>query len=283
MTASVLYDAPGPRTRRRNLIYTVIGSLALAGLLVFMVMRLDSRGEFHSYMWTLFQYSGVQQQIKDGVIATLKVFALAAVASLVLATVFAAGRLSDHRAVRLVAGAAVEFFRALPLIIMIYLLWATAFEPFQALVIGLTLYNGSVQAEIFRAGINSVPKGQSEAAYALGMRKTQVMLTILVPQAVRAMLPSIISQLVVTLKDTSLGYLIAYTELLYVGRILAGNTPTPGNFPYVPVLLVIGTIYIAMCMALSGVATWVEKRSRRSPKGAPPPAPEAKALVATAE
>ncbi|MCZ4095502.1 amino acid ABC transporter permease [Streptomyces sp. SID13666] len=283
MTASVLYDAPGPRTRLRNRIYTVVGSLALAGLLVFFAMRLNSKGEFKSYMWDLFQYAGVQQQITDGVVATLKAFALAAVFSLLLATVFAAGRLSDHKPVRIAASAAVEFFRALPLIIMIYLLWATVFEPFWALVIGLTLYNGSVQAEIFRAGINSVPKGQSEAAYALGMRKTQVMLTILVPQAVRAMLPSIISQLVVTLKDTSLGYLIAYTELLYVGRILAGNTPTLGNYPYFQVLLVIGTIYIAMCMLLSAVATWVEKRARRSPKGAPPATPEAEALVATAE
>lgn len=283
MTASVLYDAPGPRTRLRNRLYTVVGSLALAGLVVFAIMRLDSKGEFESYMWDLFQYAGVQQQIVDGIVATLKVFALAAVFSLALATVLAAGRLSDHLPVRVVASAAVEFFRALPLIIMIYLLWASVFEPFWALVIGLTLYNGSVQAEIFRAGINAVPKGQSEAAYALGMRKTQVMLTILVPQAVRSMLPSIIGQLVVTLKDTSLGYLIAYTELLYVGRLLASNTPTPGNYPYFQVLLVMGVIYIAMCLVLSGIATWIEKRARRSPKGAPPPAPEAEALVATAE
>ena len=97
------------------------------------------------------------------------------------------------------------------------------------------------------------------------------------------MLPSIISQLVVTLKDTSLGYIIAYQELLSVGRILAGNTPTPGGYPYVTVVIVIAAIYIAMCLALSGLAGWIERRGRRSRKGAPPAAPEAEAAVATAE
>ncbi|MFD0382470.1 amino acid ABC transporter permease [Streptomyces stramineus] len=145
-----------------------------------------------------------------------------------------------------------------------------------ALIIGLTLYNGSVQAEIFRTGINAVPKGQSEAAYALGLRKTQVMSSVLIPQATRTMLPSIISQLVVTLKDTSLGFIILYEELLFVGKAFAQQTPpVNGVYAFIPMVIVFGSIYILLCLALSSVATWVERRTKRSRKGTPPPMPAA--------
>lgn len=279
MSASVLYDVPGPRARRRNLLYSVVGGAALLGLLVFVVLRLYSQGQFESYMWDLFEYNGIRQRLLDGLVSTLLAFSMAAVLSLVLGALLAAGRLSDHRPVRWVCTAVVEFFRAMPLLIMIFALYLSVFTgtPLWALVIGLTLYNGSVQAEVIRAGINSVPKGQAEAAYALGMRKTQVMLTVLVPQAVRAMLPTIISQLVVTLKDTSLGYVITYEELLYAGGVIMRNTVTEGGNPYVPVVIVVGTVYVLMCLALSYLATWIEKRGRRSRKGTPPAAPDASA------
>jgi glutamate transport system permease protein len=131
-------------------------------------------------------------------------------------------------------------------------------------VLGLTLYNGSVLAEIFRAGVQALPKGQSEAAYALGMRKTQVMVSVLLPQAIRSMLPTIISQLVVLLKDTALGFLITYPELLYYARYIGSQ----GEFgrPIVPSTIVVAAIYIAMCLLLTALATFLEKRNRRSKK-----------------
>ncbi len=283
MSADVLFDAPGPKARLRNRIYAVVGSLAIAGLAAFVVLRLGAKGQFAGYMWDLFQYTGIQQRIENGIVSTLKAFALAAVCSLLLGALLAAGRLSDHKPVRWAATAFVEFFRALPLLILIFVLYASVFAPFWALVLGLTLYNGSVQAEVFRAGINALPRGQAEAAYAIGMRKTQVMASVLVPQAIRAMLPTIISQLVVTLKDTSLGFIITYEELLYAGRLVASNTVTPGGYPYVPVVIVIGAIYIAMCLALSALANWIERRGRRSRKGALAAPAEADAVVAQAE
>jgi glutamate transport system permease protein len=282
MSANVLFDAPGPRARTRNNIIGAVASLAILGLLYFVYRQLDAKGQFAGYLWQPFQYSEIQQRLAEGLLATLKAFALAAVFSLALGAVLAAGRLSDHAPVRWVASAIVEFFRGMPLLIMIFALYIGVFTstPLWALVIGLTLYNGSVQAEIFRAGINAVPRGQSEAAYAIGLRKTQVMVFVLLPQAVRAMLPSIISQLVVTLKDTSLGFIITYEELLNNGRLIAA---TSLGFPYVPLVMIIAPIYILMCLALSSLATWIERRGRRSPKGAPPAAPEAKAVEAAAE
>ncbi|MEV4867552.1 amino acid ABC transporter permease [Streptomyces syringium] len=276
MTSSVLYDVPGPRAKVRNRVYGVLSTVAILGLIAFIGYKLDSTGQFQAGLWDDYEYADTQQRILDGLLTTLKTFAIAAVLSVVLGTVLAAGRLSDHKPVRWAATTVVEFFRAMPLLIMIFLLYAAVFtsEPMWALVIGLTLYNGSVQAEIFRSGINAVPRGQSEAAYAIGLRKTQVMTGVLVPQAVRSMLPSIISQLVVTLKDTSLGFIILYEELLFVGKAFAQQTPpVNGVYAFIPMVIVFGSIYILLCLALSSVATWVERRTQRSRKGSPPAMP----------
>ncbi|MEV7217214.1 amino acid ABC transporter permease [Kitasatospora cineracea] len=261
-TASVLYDVPGPRARRRYLVAGVLGTLGIAGLLWWVFATLADQGQFDASLWDAFQYTAVQQRILDGVLATLETFALAGAGSLVLGSLLAVGRLSDHRPVRAVCTAVVQFFRAMPLVIMIFALYQAVFtaEPMWGLVVGLTLYNGAVQAEVIRSGINAVPRGQAEAAHALGLRKTQVMSLVLIPQAVRTMLPAIIGQLVVTLKDTSLGYIITYSELLYVGKLIASNSD---GYPYIPVVLVITPIYILMCLALGGLARWIESRGRR--------------------
>ncbi|GJF31854.1 amino acid ABC transporter permease [Kitasatospora sp. NE20-6] len=261
-SASVLYDAPGPRARFRYRVFGIVSLLGIAALLAFAVLKLTDAGQFDAAMWEPFQYTAVQQRILDGILATLKAFGLAAVFSVVLGALLAAGRLSDHRPVRAVAAVVVQFFRAMPLLIMIFALYHALFgsQPMWALVLGLTLYNGAVQAEIIRTGVLAVPRGQGEAAFALGLRKTQVMSIVLVPQAVRSMLPAIIGQLVVTLKDTSLGFVITYPELLYAGKLIASNS---GGYPYVPVTLVIAPLYIGLCLALTGLARWIEARGRR--------------------
>ncbi|MGW3012517.1 amino acid ABC transporter permease [Streptomyces sp. NPDC001219] len=277
--ASVLYDVPGPKAKARNRVYSVAGALAVLALVAFVVMRLNTEGQLAPEVWNIFNNAGVRTNIRDGVLTTLQVFAVAAVLSLALGVLLAVARLSDHRPVRWLATGFIELFRAVPLLITIYALWVLLLSnreslglagdqpQFWALIIGLTVYNGSVQAEVLRAGINSVPKGQGEAAYALGMSKTQVMTTVLIPQAVRAMLPTIISQLVVTLKDTSLGFIITFEELLFTARQMSTNIIVNGNDTYVPFIIVTGTIYVAMCLALSALANWIERRGRRAKTG----------------
>lgn len=269
MSSSVLYDTPGPKARVRNRVYAVIGSAALIGLVGFVIYRLAAKGQLDGAMWDIFNYAGVRNSIAEGIVSTLKAFVIGGVLSLVLAVLLAVGRLSVHKPVSWVATGFIELFRAVPLLITIYILWVGFFtsDPMWAVVIGLTLYNGAVQAEVLRAGIMSVPTGQSEAAYAIGMSKTQVMTTVLIPQAVRSMLPTIVSQLVVTLKDTSLGFVITYEELLYAGRQMANTILVDGENPYVPIVLVFGAIYVAMCLALSALANWIERRGRRAKTG----------------
>ncbi|MEW2219615.1 amino acid ABC transporter permease [Streptomyces sp. NPDC006990] len=273
---SALYDIPGPRARTRHLLYGVLTTLALAALVAWVVQLLVVTGQFAFVKWRPFGYTGIQELLLRGLGNTLKAFALAAVLALALGGLLAAGRLSEHRTVRWAATLLVEFFRAMPVLVMIFFVFvALEVQPLPALVTGLTLYNGSVLAEVFRSGVLSVDRGQREAAYALGMRKTQVMVHVLVPQAVRAMLPAIISQLVVALKDTSLGYLITYEEFLHAGRLIAINMDY--TMPFIPVVIVISTVYIGLCMLLSWFANWVARRERGNVKNEAVPVAPAEA------
>jgi glutamate transport system permease protein len=263
--SSALYDIPGPKALARHRMYAWITTAALAVLVGLVIYKLVDTGQFSAVKWRPFEYVGIQRLLLTGLGNTLKAFGWAAVLSLAFGALFAAGRLSDHRPVRWVSTLVVEFFRAMPVLVMIFFIFiALKVEPMTALVVGLTLYNGSVLAEVFRAGVKAVPRGQGEAAFALGLRKTQVMAQVLVPQATRAMLPAIISQLVVALKDTSLGYLITYQEFLYAGKLIATNLDY--DLPFIPVVMVIAPIYIGMCMLLSWFANWLANRERRSPK-----------------
>ncbi|MGY5101268.1 amino acid ABC transporter permease [Streptomyces sp. 900105245] len=263
--ATALYDVPGPRTRRRHRLYGAVSAVVIVALATWILYLLLDTEQFTYTKWMPFAYEGIQRLLLRGLGNTLKAFAAAAVLSLALGGVLAAGRLSDHRPVRWAATLVVEFFRAMPVLVMIFFIFvALKAQPLPALVAGLTLYNGSVLAEIFRSGINAVERGQHEAAFALGMRKTQVMAHVLAPQAVRAMLPAVISQLVVALKDTSLGFLITYEEFLHAGKLIASNLDY--DLPFIPVVMVISPIYIGMCMLLSWFAGWVSRREQRSPR-----------------
>lgn len=273
MTA-VLYDVPGPRARLRYRILAVVGVLVVAAFVAFALYRLAVTGQFEADKWQFILYKSVQLLLLDALLATLKAFAAAAVLSLVVGALLAAARLSDHSWLRGPATFVVEFFRAIPVLVMIFTIYfglppvGIVVSTFWAVVIGLTLYNGSVLAEVFRAGVLALPRGQSEAAYALGMRKAQVMTYVLLPQAVRNMLPSIVSQLVVVLKDSALGFLIGYPELLFATRTLGSQGQF--DFPIIPVAIVVASIYIAMCLLLSWFAGYLERRTRRVARAAAP-------------
>jgi glutamate transport system permease protein len=277
---NVLYDVPGPRARARNRTLGVISALAIVALLAYIVWRFSDTGQFEPVKWEQFEYKAIQQQLVDGYLTTLSAAGVASVLALLAGAVLAAGRLSEHLIFRAPATFWVELFRAIPLLILIFfayygpLQYGIKIQPFWPLVAGLAVYNSAVLAEIFRAGVEAVARGQSEAAYALGMRKTQVMTLILLPQAIRAMLPAIVSQLVVLLKDTALGFIITVPELLFVGKQIGGRLPF--GLPYVPSYLVVAAIYISTCGLLSWFAFWLQKRltgGRRKIKTTAPAVP----------
>ncbi|GAB2669065.1 amino acid ABC transporter permease [Kribbella swartbergensis] len=275
--SAVLYDVPGPRAKARNRILNAVVIVALLAVVGWVIYRLNQSGQFAERRWIQFTYESIQRELLSGLLNTLKAAGLAAVLALVFGAVFAAARISDHWWFRAPATLVVELFRAIPLLILMFffyygnLQFDLGLSPFWAVVFGLTLYNGSVLAEIFRAGIAAVPKGQREAAYATGLRKNQVVRLILLPQAITSMLPAIVSQLVVLLKDTALGFIITYAELLYVAKQMGGRLQY--GFPYIPTYIVVAIIYIGLCSLLSILARYLEGRSRRQRRvrGTPPP------------
>ena len=280
--STVLFDAAGPRAVIRHRLIGAITLVVIIAIIGFVVYRLVETGQFTAQKWELFTFPLVHQKLLEALFETLRAFGLSAVLSLILGLLLVVARVSSHRLVSVPATLFIELFRAIPLLILMMIMYYglpplgfTFVTPFVAVVTGLTLYNGSVLAEIFRAGIESLPKGQSEAAYAIGMRKTQVMRMILLPQALRAMAPVIVSQLVVVLKDTALGFIVTYQELLYLAKFYG----TQGQYgsPIIPATIVVATIYIALCLLLAGVAKIIEVRTRRGRTrvvGTPAPALE---------
>ncbi len=255
--STVLFDTPGPQAARRHRLYTWVSAIVLTAILAAIVWKLYAEGEFEAELWEDLAQPNIWNAIGDGLVTTLSVSAVSIVLSVVFGAVFAVARLSDHAWVRFPAIVVVEFFRAVPLILLILFLYIayTGLERYWALVLALMLYNGSVLAEVFRAGINAVPKGQSEASYAIGMRKNQVMRLVLLPQAVTIMLPAIISQCVIVLKDSALGLIIGFQDLTAQGRLIAEFV----DHTIVP-LLIVALIYIALNYALSRLAVWLERR-----------------------
>jgi glutamate transport system permease protein len=271
---SVLYDAPGPRARRRALIATIIGALVILGLVGVAVKRLYDQGQFSMELWGPLidpsndRFSLVWDLLFDGLKATLVAAGLAITLSLVVGTALGTLRIMLGRWARIPLVAGIELFRGLPVVITIFYIWQVLPElgvdvsPLPGenglwyLVIGLTLYNSVIIGEILRAGVASLPSGQGEAARAIGMTEWQVMRIVLLPQAFRTMLPALISQLVVVLKDTSLAAILGlYIELLRRGNLIALNLDNP-----IQVLTVVAIIFITINYALSKLAVWTERR-----------------------
>ena len=262
MSTSVLYDAPGPRTVARHRLYTLVTLALLVAVLAFAVWKLYDTDQLTYEKWEVFLTPDYLEVILvDGLLNTLKMAFFSIAFAIVFGLVFGIGKISDRRWLQWPSWLVVEFFRAVPvLLLMVFVFFLLAIgdgplSSFWCVVLALTLYNGSVLAEVFRAGMNAVPRGQVEAAYALGMRKTQVVTTIQLPQAVKMMLPAIISQMVVALKDTSLGYYILAPGLTAVAK------PIYLEFAnQVPTAIVIAAIYIIVNLLLTLVATWVQHR-----------------------
>ncbi len=264
MTVPVLADALGPRARRRVRIATLASGVLIAFVVIVAVRRLSNKGQLDWAKWEPLTQWSVLKFLLLGLVATVRAAAVAMVLAMVLGAALALMRLARFAPLRWFATAWVEFFRGFPLLLLIFFTflalprYGVEMTPFRALVLALALYNGAMLGEIFRAGILSLDRGQSEAAYAIGLGYWQAMFLVVIPQAARRMMPSIVSQLVTLLKDTSLGFVITYEELLRRGRIT-------GEFFHNPLqaLVFVALLYIAVNYTLGRVAQRLESRQRR--------------------
>ncbi|HEX9087390.1 MAG TPA: amino acid ABC transporter permease [Arthrobacter sp.] len=263
--SSVLYDVPGPKARRVSLIGSIVGVVAIAGLLWWAITILAQQGIFDPTRWAVFQIPEVWVLIGNGIVATLTAAAVAAVIAFPLGLALCLMRISDVAWIRIPTRIVLEFLRGMPVVLMMFfVLLVFATGSFVAVVAGLVLYNSAIFAEIIRAGIQSLPKGQREAGLAIGLTSFASRRSIELPQAIRRMLPSLVAQLVVLLKDTSLGYIVSYEELLRKVQIMADFLGPNYLFP---VFFVAAAIYIAINFSVSRLAIWIEKRGSKKAAG----------------
>jgi glutamate transport system permease protein len=272
MSASPLFDAPGPRTRRNFAVANVFAVLLLLAGLAVVLVQLDANGQLTAAKWKPFlEASTWQDYLWPGLQGTLIAAAYSVVLAGVFGLVFGLGRLSQRRAVRAVSTVVVEFFRAVPVLLMMVFVYQLLIvyrlvPPDQfaltAVVVALTLYNGSVVAELVRSGVTSLPKGQAEAGLSVGLTYGQTLRSVQLPQGIVAMAPALVSQLVVVVKDSALGYLIGYVELLRQAEYLSTNFSN-----YIPAVIVIAVIFIIVNMALSTAAQLLARLLRSRTTG----------------
>lgn len=260
----ILFDAPGPRAKRTVLVANLI---ALAGVLVvaaLVLLQLDRQGQLAPNQWAnALNGNAWANYYLPGLQFTLQSSGIAVVTAMVFGLVFGFLRLAPFAIIRGASGVVVEFFRAVPVLVMMFFLYffisrriaptgliASEDSAYFAVIVGLTVYNGAVIAELIRAGVKSLPKGQREAAAAVGMTRNQSLRVVEVPQALTAMLPSLLSQFVVILKDSALGFLIGFYELLQYSRQLGS-----GYSNILQTLVVAAVIFIVINYILTWLAT----------------------------
>ncbi|WP_460885290.1 amino acid ABC transporter permease [Saccharopolyspora gloriosae] len=259
----MLFDSPGPRGRRRIRNGAVAAGTVLALIIASALFQLGRNGVLDAERWAVLLNRDLARLLLHGLWSTLQVALVAMVLSVAGALLLVAARLSDRSPLRGAAKIWIELFRGLPLLVLIFMIFLGApaigidVPTFWALVIGITLYNSAVICEIFRAGIQSLPKGQAEAAYAIGLRKIETQRVVLLPQAINAMLPALVAQVVIILKETSLGFVIGYTELLREGRVAVEYL---GSTYAIPVYVAVAALYLLVNLAISRMARRLEGR-----------------------
>ena len=274
---SVLYDVPGPKAKRRSLIFSIIGGVLIAaGLIAIFVFLSQPRinaggvaqpGIFDGSRWDILGDLALYRTVWRGLSATLQMAGVAAVLAIVVGIALSMARTATTAAIRIPSIVLIEFLRGMPvLLMMLFVLLVFSTGQFWAGVGALAVYNGAVIGEALRAGIASLPKGQRESGLAVGLTPLQARFSIEYPQAFRQMLPIIIAQLVVLLKDTSLALILGYQELLNV--VLKQGPTTFGPTYLFTLFFVVWVVYLAVNLGLSWIARFVARRTASGSGGA---------------
>ncbi|HKU10204.1 MAG TPA: amino acid ABC transporter permease [Sinomonas sp.] len=261
-----VFDAVGPRGRRVIRLVTAVSIIVIAAVVVLIIQRFGAAGQLASDRWAEFTQWPYIQFLLAGLGNTAIAAAISAVIAIPTALLMALGRTSQRRWLRWPATVYIEFFRSVPLLLVVYVfvsgLPTYGINPdiFWKLVIPISLCSSGVMAEIFRAGILALPAGQVEAALSIGLRHSQATRFIVLPQAVRIVVPSMVAQLVVLLKDTTLGYAVSYPELMKTANNLTAYTNH-----LIQTYLVIAAVYVVTNILISHFARYLERRiSRRT-------------------
>jgi glutamate transport system permease protein len=253
--AVTIYDAPGPLEQRRIRLWTAGLSIPVLAVVVLILTTLGGQGLLDGDHWAILGQPDLLLALMTGVGATLQVAVVSVALSLIFGLLLALGRMSARRWISLPSRIWIEALRGLPELLLVFFIYlgvpavtGASISTFWALVIGLVLYESASMAEAFRAGFLALPRGQAEAAHALGLRHVQTLRFVLLPQVIRQILPTLISEMVRVTKASSLGFVIGYTDLLLTGEqaieFLGGEYA-------VPIFTAMAALYVIICLLLT--------------------------------
>jgi len=266
---SALYDAQGPRGRRTIGYWTAAVLIVVAAFAAYVVYRFAQYGQFEAERWEVLANPEFQGFLFTGWLGTVTAAAIGLPLALTLGGLLAFARLSRFAVIRTSAKVFIDVFRGLPPLLLIFFIYLGApavgiqLSPLWSLVIGVTIYNGSILGEVLRGGVLALPGGQSEAATALGLSRTQGLRYVLLPPAIRMVLPLIVLQVILIVKESSLGFIIGYVELL---RNATGAISFLGPKYAIPVYTLIAVIFFVMNFSLSLLGKRLAKTPSRSTK-----------------
>lgn len=256
-----LYEAPGPRTRRLMVAGTVVTGILVVIGIGLVIRQFYVTGQLAPRYWTFLAQPTTWRYLLQGFRGTVSVALTAGVLSLLLGLVLMLGRTSGIRPLSALCRVVTDFFRGVPSLLLIYFFFLAVpqygirLSSFWMITLPVTLAASGVLAEVLRAGVNAVPRGQVEAALSLGMRRGRIMFKIVLPQAVRFVIPSLISQLVVVVKDTTVAYVVSYPDLMQNARVLITNYDA-----LVSMYFTVAIVYILLNYAINKLSGFVAER-----------------------
>ncbi len=257
-----LYEEPGPKTRRRTRIVTAVSLVLVAVGVGFVVRQFYITGQLDAKYWSFFLRPSTWLYIAGGFLGTLRVAAVAGAIALVLGILLMLARTSGVKPLAAIARVITDFFRGVPSLLLIYFFYLALpqyglrISAFWMITLPVALAASGVLAEVFRAGVNAVPRGQTEAALSIGLTPGKTMIKIVLPQALRIVVPSLISQLVVVVKDTTVAYVVSYPDLMQNARVLITN-----NDALVQVYFVVAILYVLVNFAINQLSIYMARRS----------------------
>jgi len=253
-----LYEAPGPKAKRRIAVATVLSLAALAVLIIAVIRQFYITGQLDARYWSIFLSVTTWRFLGKGLIGTLKVALGASIVSFAIAMAMMLGRISSIKPVSWLSTALIELSRGIPTLLFIYFFFLVSpqlgitLPVYWKITLPVAISASGVVAEVLRSGVNAVPKGQREAALSIGMREHKVFFKIIFPQAFRFVIPALISELVIVLKDTTFAYVVSYADMMLNARVLISNYDT-----LLSVYLVVAVIYILINYLLNKVSVYL--------------------------
>lgn len=248
----ILFGAPSPQARKLTRVVSAAAAAVLLLMAAAVVFRFQSAGQLQLRLWHFFTLPTTWAFLGNGLIGTLASAAMAALIALTFGLVLLLGRMARPRLVRWPSIAVIEFLRGTPTLLLIYVCFlvlpslGVKLSTYWMLTLPVGLSTAAVVAEVYRAGVLAVPRGQTNAARSLGMTEARVFIHIVFPQALRYIVPALVAQLVIVVKDTTFGYVVTYGELMQNAKVLIANYNS-----LVPVYLVVAALYCLVNYAIS--------------------------------